>query len=114
MSYQDKIDNIRAELKTLRKAAPGATKGFGALSMAVAEESALEYKHKEWVALGMAVIMRCEPCIVLHVEGMMKAGGTREELSDILGMALQMGGGPAMMYAAHALACWDELAEAQG
>ena len=29
---------------------------------------------------------------------------------SILTMAgIQMGGGPALMYAAHALACWDEL-----
>jgi hypothetical protein len=28
----------------------------------------------------------------------------------VLAMSIQMGGGPAVMYAAHALACWDELA----
>ena len=45
-----------------------------------------------------------------HVDALMKAGGSREELADTLAMALQMGGGPALMYAGHALACWDELA----
>ena len=40
----------------------------------------------------------------------MKSGATREELGDVLAMSIQMGGGPALMYAAHALACWDELA----
>ncbi|MDE3240014.1 MAG: carboxymuconolactone decarboxylase family protein, partial [Paracoccaceae bacterium] len=44
-----------------------------------------------------------------HVDALMRAGGTRQELSDVLAMALQMGGGPALMYAGHALACWDEL-----
>lgn len=44
----------------------------------------------------------------------MKAGATREQPGDVLAMAVQMGGGPAMMYAARALACWDELAAAKG
>jgi len=42
----------------------------------------------------------------------MKAGASREELSDVLAMAIQMSGGPGLMYAAKALACWDELAAA--
>ena len=39
-----------------------------------------------------------------------QAGASREELGDVLAMAIQMGGGPGLMYAGHALACWDELA----
>jgi alkylhydroperoxidase/carboxymuconolactone decarboxylase family protein YurZ len=42
----------------------------------------------------------------------MKAGASREELGSVLAMCVQMGGGPAMMYAAHALAAWDEFAAA--
>ena len=40
----------------------------------------------------------------------MKAGGTRAEMADIVAMAVQMGGGPALMYGAKALAAWDEFA----
>ena len=78
------------------------------------DSGTLSVKEKEWVALAMAVAMRCEPCINFHIEAMMKAGGTREELGDILAMGIQMGGGPGLMYAGHALACWDELAVGQG
>ncbi|MBC7138635.1 MAG: carboxymuconolactone decarboxylase family protein [Defluviimonas sp.] len=66
------------------------------------------------VALGVAAGLRCEPCVLLHVEALMKAGATREQPGDVLAMAVQMGGGPAMMYAARALACRDELAAANG
>lgn len=110
MSYQEKIDEMRAELRVLNKTAPEAMKGFGALSKAVKDNSVLSVKEKEFVALGMAVVLRCEPCIMFHVEALMKAGASREELSDVLAMAIQMGGGPGVMYAGHALACWDELA----
>ena len=39
-----------------------------------------------------------------------KAGVAREQLGDVLALAVQMGGGPGLTHAGHALACWDELA----
>jgi AhpD family alkylhydroperoxidase len=110
MTYRTKIADMRAEIRAMNKLIPEAAAGFGQLSRAVKENGPLSVRQKEWVALGMAIAQRCEPCINFHVEALMKAGGTREELGDILGMAIQMGGGPALMYAAHALASWDELA----
>lgn len=110
MSYTDKITEMRNELRALNKTVPEATKGFGILSKAVKDNGPLSTKEKEYIALGMSVVLRCEPCINFHVEALMKAGATREELGDVLAMAIQMGGGPGLMYAGHALACWDELA----
>ncbi len=113
MSYRDAIAETRAQLRALYKAAPGPTRGFTQLSSAVKEAGALGIKEKEHIAVGIAVAQRCEPCISFHVEALMKAGATREELAETLGMAIQMGGGSALMYAASALACWDELAAAK-
>ena len=110
MTYTDKIRDMRSELRELNKTIPDATQGFGTLSRAVKDNGVLSLKEKEYIALGMAIAQRCEPCINFHVEALMKAGGTREELGDVLAMAIQMGGGPGLMYAGHALACWDELA----
>ncbi len=109
MSYKAKIDGMRSELRVMNKTIPEATKGFGTLSKAVHDSGVLDVKTKELIALGMAIVQRCEPCILFHVEALMKAGATREELGDVLAMAIQMSGGPGMMYAGHALACWDEL-----
>jgi AhpD family alkylhydroperoxidase len=110
MTYRDAIATTRNELRALYKAAPGPTQGFSQLSAAVKDEAALSLRVKEFVAVGIAVAQRCEPCIAFHVEALMKTGASREELAETLGMAIQMGGGPALMYAASALACWDELA----
>lgn len=110
MGYRDKIADMRGEIRVMNKLIPAAAAGFGQLSKAVKDSGPLTVTQKEWIALGMAIAQRCEPCINFHVEAMQRAGGTREELGDILGMAIQMGGGPALMYAAHALAAWDELA----
>lgn len=110
MSYKAKIDEMRAELRVMYKAIPEATQGFATLSKAVKDNGPLSVKEKEYVALGIAISQRCEPCINFHVEALMKSGATREEMGDVLAMSIQMGGGPTVMYAAHALACWDELA----
>lgn len=109
MSYSDLIQKTRGQSRDLAQAAPEAMKGFGSLSTAVKNSGTLGVKEKEYVALGIAVAVRCEDCIAFHVSALIKAGATRAELADVLGMCIQMGGGPAVMYAAKALACWDEL-----
>ncbi len=109
MSYRQKIRDMRGELREMNKLIPETAAGFGALSKAAKDGPALSLKEKEYVALGIAITQRCEPCINFHVEALIRAGATREELGDVLSMAIQMGGGPALMYAAHALAAWDEL-----
>ncbi|QGX99726.1 carboxymuconolactone decarboxylase family protein [Roseovarius faecimaris] len=109
MSWSDKIDTTRKNLRGLNTAIPDTARAFGALGKAVKEGGTLEFKTKEFVALGIAVGLRCEDCIGLHVAALVRAGATREEIGDVLAMTIQMGGGPAMMYAAKAMACFDEL-----
>jgi len=110
MTWQNKLSGTRAGLRNLHGALPDTARAFGALGKAVKEGGALDFKTKEFIALGISVTDRCEPCISLHVEALIKAGASRDEVADVLGMCIQMGGGPAMMYAAKALECFDELA----
>lgn len=111
MSWSSTIDITRQDLRTLNALIPETSRAFGGLGKAVKEGGTLDFKTKEFVALGIAVATKCEPCIGLHMEALMRAGATREEVGDVLAMSIQMGGGPAMMYAAKAIACYDELAE---
>ena len=110
MDYPAFIAATRDQSRTLARALPEAMKGFGSLSKAVKEGGTLGIKEKEFVALGISVAVRCDPCIAFHVEALIKAGATREELADVLAMCIQMGGGPAVMYAGKAMDCWDQLA----
>ena len=109
MDWSDRIDDQRKELRALNALIPETARAFGGLGKAVKESGTLDLKTKEFLALGMSIVIRCEPCIALHVEALVRAGATREELGDVLAMSIQMGGGPGMMYAGHALACYDEL-----
>ncbi len=109
MTWQEKLSDTRSGLRNLNSAIPDTARAFGTLGKAVKEGGTLDYKVKEFIALGMSIAVRCEPCISLHTEALVKAGATREEISDVLSMSVQMGGGPSMMYAAKALECYDEL-----
>jgi alkylhydroperoxidase/carboxymuconolactone decarboxylase family protein YurZ len=39
----------------------------------------------------------------------MKAGATREEVTDMIGVAIFMGGGPSSVYGVEALRAYDEF-----
>ena len=62
------------------------------------------------VAIGIAVATRCDGCVGFHAKAAIKAGATREEVLETLSMAIYMGAGPSMIYAAEALRAFDELA----
>jgi AhpD family alkylhydroperoxidase len=110
MSYKAKSAEMRAELRVMNKLIPATAAGFAALSKAAKEEGTLSVKEREYIALAIAITQHCEPCISFHVEALMKTDATRDDLSSLLSMCIQMGGGPALMYAGHALAAWDEMA----
>ena len=111
MTWQAKLDSTRDQLRGLNKTIPDTTRAFGALGKAVKEGGTLDFKTKEFVALGIAVVKQCDACIALHVKTLIKSGANRDEVRDVLAMSIQMGGGPAMMYAAKALECFDELTQ---
>ncbi|MFO7919698.1 carboxymuconolactone decarboxylase family protein [Rhodobacteraceae bacterium W635] len=114
MSWMNKREEMHGQLRKLNKTIPEVTKAFAGVSASVKTDGALDVKTKELIAIAIAVADGCEPCVNFHVEVLIKSGGTREELGEALGMAVQMGGGPALMYAAKALDAFDELSEALG
>ncbi|MGH1423201.1 MAG: carboxymuconolactone decarboxylase family protein [Pseudooceanicola sp.] len=108
-SWTNKLDSTRNQLRALNKTIPDTTRAFGALNKAVKDSGTIDFKSKEFVALGIAVTQGCDSCIALHIDTLIKTGATRDEIGDVLAMTIQMGGGPAMMYAAKALECFDEF-----
>ena len=41
-----------------------------------------------------------------------RLGMTKQELEELIGVAVMMGGGPSLMYGAHAIAAFKEFSEA--
>lgn len=85
-------------------------KSFSALAQAATREGALDCKTKELIAIALAVAARCDACIGFHVQTLIRLGATLAEFEEALGMAVYMGGGPSLMYAANALAAYNEFA----
>jgi AhpD family alkylhydroperoxidase len=61
------------------------------------------------MALALGVAARCDGCIGFHAEALVKLGATRAEVEETLGMAVYMGGGPSLMYAADAIAAFEQF-----
>jgi AhpD family alkylhydroperoxidase len=108
-SYDTITKDLSKSLTELRQGIPDVTKGFSQLARAATQDGALDKKTKEFVALGIGVAVRCEGCIGFHIKTLITLGATREEILEVLGMTIYMGGGPSMMYAAEALAAFDEF-----
>jgi len=96
-------------LRSLRGAAPDVMKAFAGIAKAATISKALDAKTKELIALALGVAAHCDACIGFHAESLVKLGVTRAELEEALGMAVYMGGGPSLMYAADALGAFEEL-----
>jgi AhpD family alkylhydroperoxidase len=95
-------------LGQLRTGIPDVMKGFSAMAKAAGADGALDAKTKELVALGIGIAARCDGCIAFHTRTARDLGTTREELMEVAGMAVYMGGGPSLMYAALALEAYDQ------
>ena len=101
---------LSAAVKEVRVGAPDAMKAFSALARAALEPKALPTKTKELIALAISVAIRCDACIAFHAEAAQKQGATRDELMETMGMAVYMGAGPSVMYAAQAVEAYDQFA----
>lgn len=111
-SYRDLTRTVSANLANLRTGVPGVMKAFGELGRAATAPGALDGKTKELIALALGVAGHCDACIGFHTQALVKLGATRQEVDEALGVATYMGGGPSLMYAANAVAAFDEALRA--
>lgn len=83
--------------------------GFARLHRKTMDDGALPGKIKELMALAVSVAVGCDGCIAYHTHDAVKAGATRPELIETIGVGVLMGGGPGSIYAAHALDAIDQF-----
>ena len=83
--------------------------GFSAMTQAAMKDGALPKKTKELIALALGVAARCDGCLGYHAEALVKLGATRQEVAETLAVAIQMGGGPSLMYAADAFTAFQQF-----
>jgi AhpD family alkylhydroperoxidase len=113
-SWTEIQNAMSAPLKELRGGAADVMKGFSAMARAALAPNALDTKTKELIALGISVAVRCDACISFHAEAALQRGATREEVMETMGMAIYMGAGPSVMYAAKAIEAFDQFQAKSG
>src|SRR5512136_1931115 len=111
-NYPEITRRISAELKKLRRDIPDTMQGFSALAKAATSDGALDRKTKELIALAIGIATRCDGCIGFHTEALVRLGATRQEVEEVLGMTVYMGGGPSLMYAADAISAFEQFEKA--
>lgn len=98
-------------MEQMKAQMPDMVSGFGGLFGKVMKDGALPVKQKELIALGIAVVQRCRPCIYMHTQKCLQAGLKREEILEAAGVAVMMQGGPAYTHVPVVMKALDELEE---
>ena len=111
-SYTELTRGISRQLGDLRTHHPELMQGFGALSRAAMAPGSLDEKTKELIAMAIGVASRCDGCLGFHAKALVRLGATPQEFREMLGVAVYMGGGPSLMYAANAQTAYDEFSAA--
>lgn len=110
-SPRDVLTEFQTNMPKLQAALPEVLGDFVKRLMPdTLKDGVLSTKVKELVTLGIAVAARCDYCIAIHVKKCYDAGATKEEMAEVLGVAIMMGGGPALTYATFAMQAIEELA----
>lgn len=107
--FRELTTDISRNLTPLRAGQSKVMKGFGALSRAAMAPGSLDAKTKELIALAIGVAQRCDGCIGFHTKALVQMGTTEAELQEMLSVAVYMGGGPSLMYAANTLAAFQQF-----
>ena len=108
-SYTEITAEINRGIVKLRQSAPDAMNGFSAMAKGALKEGVLSAVQKELIALAIGVAGHCDGCIGFHARSLVRVGATREQVIEALAVAVYMGGGPSLMYAAGAVHAFDEL-----
>jgi len=109
--YKTIIAGISEKTKALRADLPEVMQGFDTLAKTASRAGVLDEKTKEFIALAIGISTRCDGCIGFHVKALVRLGATRQEIEEVLAMAVYMGGGPSLMYAADALRAFEQFSQ---
>lgn len=107
--YNDQAKHVFDFMGILSKENPKIAEGIMAMNSTISENKALSVKHKELIALGISIGIRCEGCIAVHMKAALASGATPEEIMETIGVSVSMGGGPSVVYGGIAYKAMKEM-----
>ncbi len=109
MDYIKRNNRLNELAGQMAKEIPDVMGAFTKLHLAAIKDNALSKKVKELIALGIGITVRCDGCIASHIHDALKAGASREEIMETIGVAMLMGGGPSMVYGSEAMEALNQF-----
>ncbi|MDF2573078.1 MAG: alkylhydroperoxidase/carboxymuconolactone decarboxylase family protein [Sporomusa sp.] len=94
------VSELQAGIGKVQSESPELVAAFVQMDQAAYVEGELERKVKELIGIGIAVAVRCEYCINIHVKNALEEGASRDEILEAAAVAVAFGGSPAMAYVA--------------
>ena len=91
------------KIKQMNELAPDVMKAFWAFDKAAVAAGAIPVKHKELIAVAVAVTTQCPYCIDIHAANARKAGATGAEIVEATMVAASLRAGGAVTHATHVL-----------
>jgi AhpD family alkylhydroperoxidase len=113
----ESMENIREELRQpsldLYGLIPDVMKAYASLSASAMTAGELSVGVKELLAVVIAITRECDGCIVAHTRGAVRAGVSRQQVAEAIGVAVSMNGGPGTVWGPRALRVFDEALAAR-
>ena len=105
----ERLKAAKGRMNAFSKSAPSLMQGFAAVSRAATAGGSFDPAERELIAVAISVATGCEDCILYHVDAAKRHGAEEAALVEVLEVAVEMGGGPAVMYAGKALEAFRTL-----
>src|SRR5690242_7227665 len=114
LNWNEYRKDLLGTIKKMAGISPDTVKGYQTLSAANSQASKLGEKTRQLISLACAVTTRCDGCITVHTDAAIKAGATREEIMEALGVAVAMNAGAALVFSARVMDAFDARGSAAG
>lgn len=92
------MSELQEGMSLLQEESPELMAAFVHMDQAAYVEGELERKYKELIGVGIALAVRCEYCMNIHVKNALAEGASREEVLEAAAVAVAFGGSPSMAY----------------
>jgi AhpD family alkylhydroperoxidase len=103
MDWNAYLKDLLNTIGKLAELSPDTVRGYRTLSDAGKKTNHLDEKTRQLIALAVAVTTRCDGCITVHTDAAIKAGASKEEIAEALGVAVALNAGAALVYSARVL-----------
>jgi AhpD family alkylhydroperoxidase len=111
MDWNDYRSQVLSGVSEIAKLSPDTVRGYAQLGSANAKTGHFDAKTRELIAIAVGVTLRCDGCITVHTAAARKAGATREEIAEALGVAISVNAGAALVYSTRTFDAYAALEE---